>query len=190
MIAIALNRLWPVIKPVSKFKNVQLDIINSLKENAVEDAVKGMYWKNNTTGYYWYQSPLETQSLLINAFEEITPADTAINAIRKWLILNKQTNNWGTTKATADACYALLSGSSPNTQNLAVTIQAGDSAISTVNEMQQSGSGYIKHRIDGSGMQPSMGNIEVPFQTRLRKAQIILLLTALFTGSILKIGVR
>jgi hypothetical protein len=56
MLAIAMNHVFPVVKPLSKFKNTQLDIIHSLKENAVEDAVKGMYWKNNTPGFYWYQS--------------------------------------------------------------------------------------------------------------------------------------
>ena len=51
MIALALNRLLPVIKPLSKFKNSQLDIIKSLKENAVNDMERGMYWKNNSSGY-------------------------------------------------------------------------------------------------------------------------------------------
>ena len=41
MLAVSLNRLFPVMKPSSKFKNTQLDIIHSLKENAVTDALKG-----------------------------------------------------------------------------------------------------------------------------------------------------
>ncbi len=28
--------------------------------------------------------------------------------LKTWLLKNKQTNNWKTTKATAEACYALL----------------------------------------------------------------------------------
>lgn len=169
MIALALNRLLPIIKPLSKFKNPQLDIIKSLKENAVNDMEKGIYWKNNSSGYYWYQSPLEAQSLLINAFEEITPSDTDIHAMRRWLMLNKQANNWETTKATVDACYVLLSGNNINAQNLAVNIKLDDSVVSTINEMQQSGSGYIKHRIDGKNIRPTMGNIEVSVSNPVAK---------------------
>ncbi|SFP59042.1 TonB-dependent outer membrane receptor, SusC/RagA subfamily, signature region [Parafilimonas terrae] len=170
MVALALNRLLPVMQPLSKFKNSQLDIIKSLKENAVKDVEKGIYWKNNSSGYYWYQSPLEAQSLLINAFEEIAPGDTCINAMRRWLILNKQVNNWETTKATADACYALLSGNNINTQNLAVNIKLGDLVVSTISEMQESGSGYIKHSIDGKDIRPAMSNIEVSVSNPVAKS--------------------
>jgi hypothetical protein len=91
--------------------------------------------------------------------------------MRKWLILNKQTNNWGTTKATADACYTLLSNNSINaTQNLAVAIQLGDSTVSTLNEIQESGSGYIKNRIDGKDVLPAMGNISVAVSNPIAKS--------------------
>ena len=32
----------------------------------------------------------------------------AVNDMKTWLLKQKQTQNWRTTKATADACYALL----------------------------------------------------------------------------------
>lgn len=168
MLAVALNNLLPVIKPSTKFKNTQLDIIKSLKENAVVDSAKGTFWKN-TAGYYWYQSPIEMQSLLIEAFKEITPDDPIINDMQRWLLLNKQTNNWGTTKATADACYALLSAANLN-QTLYASIQLGDSSINTVDEIKQSGTDYIKHRIDGKDVQPQMGNISVGVSNPLAKS--------------------
>src|SRR3546814_13512523 len=50
--------------------------------------------------------------------EQGTPADqdhaVSVNAeevveqMKKWLLFNKHTNNWETTKATVAACYALL----------------------------------------------------------------------------------
>ena len=170
MIAVSLNRLFPVMKPLAKFKNIQLDIIHSLKENAVTDSVKGMYWKNNAAGYYWYDSKIESQALLIDAFKEISNDDSSLNKMSKWLILNKQTNNWGTTKATADACYALLSVNSINqSENLIVNIQVGDSTISTINKNQEAGSGYIKHRIDGKNVQASMENISVAVSNPVAK---------------------
>ena len=30
-----------------------------------------MYWVENNFGYHWYQSPIETQAILIEAFAEI-----------------------------------------------------------------------------------------------------------------------
>ncbi len=162
MLAVAFNRIFPAMKPGTKFKNTPLDIIHSLKENAVEDSIKGMYWKNNLNGYYWYESPVEAQALLIEAFKEILPEDSSIAEMRRWLILNKQTNNWGTTKATADACYALLSGNViDSSQYIYATIHLGDSIINTANGLQQQGSGYIKQRIDGKNVQASMSDILV-----------------------------
>ena len=40
MLAIALNNLFPVIKPLTKVRNTQLDIVNSLKENASATPLK------------------------------------------------------------------------------------------------------------------------------------------------------
>ena len=67
-----------------------------------------MYWKDVRGGYYWYQAPIETQAVLIEAFSEITKNEAAVNDMKTWLLKNKQTNSWTTGKATADACYALL----------------------------------------------------------------------------------
>lgn len=161
MIAIALNNLFPVVMNSPKVKNTQLDIIKSLKENAVRDSIKGAFWKMNS-GYFWYQSPIEMQSLLIEAFNEIAPNDSIITDMKRWLIMNKQTNNWSTTRATADACTALLSGqgASTLTDNI-VTINIGDSTISNTPEIRSAAGGYIKHRFDGKSVRTAMGNIEV-----------------------------
>jgi hypothetical protein len=43
-------------------------IVKSLKENAILNPTLGMYWKDNTRGFYWHQAPIETHSLLIEAF--------------------------------------------------------------------------------------------------------------------------
>ena len=46
-------------------------ILKSLKENSITSEELGMYWKDNTSSWYWYQAPIETQALLIEAFSEI-----------------------------------------------------------------------------------------------------------------------
>lgn len=67
-----------------------------------------MYWLNNKAGWYWYQAPVETQALLIEAFSEIGDEKKSVEAMKVWLLKNRQTKSWNTTKATTEAIYALL----------------------------------------------------------------------------------
>jgi TonB-dependent SusC/RagA subfamily outer membrane receptor len=89
-------------------KETAKKILESLKETASNNEDWGMYWIANKSGWYWYQAPIETQALLIEAFAEITNDIKAVNAMKVWLLKNKQTKNWPTTKSTTEAIYALL----------------------------------------------------------------------------------
>lgn len=84
-------------------------IVTHLKETAIKNSEKGMYWLENVNGYYWFDSPIENQALLIETFAELENDPTIINDLKAWLIHQKQRENWGTTKATTEAVYALLS---------------------------------------------------------------------------------
>ena len=84
-------------------------IVTHLKETAIKDAEKGMYWIENKKGYYWFDAPIENQALLIETFAEIEHDPILINNLKAWLIHQKQREHWGTTKATTEAVYALLS---------------------------------------------------------------------------------
>jgi len=140
------------------------DIIASLQQNAIRDEEKGMYWKD-PGGYYWYQAPIETQALLIEAFHEISPNAAVDRDLKTWLLKQKQTRNWPTTRSTADACYALLWGS-PGllAQERKIDIRLGDKIVSTTGEgavSAEAGTGYFKKVFDGPFVNPSMGNIGV-----------------------------
>src|SRR5207237_1596176 len=98
-------------------------------ETAIINEETGMYWKDNYYGHnwHWWSAPIETQSLQIEAFSEIGRDSSTTDDLKTWLIKNKQTNNWQTTKATADACYALLlQGSSWLNSEPAVQIKLGN----------------------------------------------------------------
>ena len=79
----------------------------SLKETAVKSEDYGMYWKENVSSWYWYRAPVETQALLMEAFSELGETAT-VEELKIWLLQNKRTNHWPTTKATTEASYALL----------------------------------------------------------------------------------
>ncbi|NMD28441.1 MAG: alpha-2-macroglobulin, partial [Bacteroidetes bacterium] len=138
-------------------------IINSLKENAIESEEMGMYWKDFTKrGYYWYQSPIESHSLLIEAFSDIDKNLQTVDNLKTWLLKNKQTNSWESTKATAEACYALLlKGSNWLSEDKNVTIQLGNLSLSTADDKVEAGTGYFKQTIAGNKVQQGMGNIIV-----------------------------
>ena len=83
-------------------------IISNLKETVARNDDFGMYWIENKNGYYWYQSAIETQALLIEAFSEIEKDKKFVDEMKVWLLKQKQLKHWPTTKATTEAIYALL----------------------------------------------------------------------------------
>lgn len=83
------------------------EILYSLKQSAVQSDKLGMYWKGSAN-YYWYQAPIETHALIIQAFQEVAQDHKTVDALKVWLLTQKQTNRWTQAQATADATYALL----------------------------------------------------------------------------------
>jgi hypothetical protein len=155
MIALSLNRTKDAATPNA--------IIRSLKENSINNEELGMYWKEwDQHGYWWYQAPIESQAMMIEAFSEIEKDQKTIDDLKTWLLKNKQTNNWKTTKATADACYALLlQGTDWLSEEKTVTIKLGNTSINNKSEKQQAGTGYFKRKIGGDKINSIMGNISV-----------------------------
>lgn len=154
MIALALNR--------SGDKATVTDIMKSLKQNAITNEELGMYWKDVKPGYFWYEAPVETQALMIEAFTEVGNDINTVNDLKTWLLKNKQTNNWKTTKATAEACYALLlQGSDWLSETPSVEIKLGDKTIRSTGNKTEAGTGYFKTTIDGTAVKPEMGNVTV-----------------------------
>ncbi|MFL5788858.1 MAG: alpha-2-macroglobulin family protein [Flavisolibacter sp.] len=141
------------------------DIINSLKETAIIGEESGMYWKEDKMNYkwLWWNAPIESQSLLIEAFNEISQDVKTVDELKTWLILNKQTNHWSTTKATADACYALLlTGNNWINQEPLVQIKLGPAIIiNNKDQKTEAGTAYLKYTFDANAIKPEMGNIAI-----------------------------
>ncbi len=140
-------------------------IIRSLEENSITSDELGMYWKENTNSWYWYQAPIETQALLIEAFSEIQKDTKTIDNLKIWLLKNKQTNQWKTTKATAEAVYALLlQGSDWLTVTDAVDVLVGGEKInpSKLENVQiEAGTGYYKTSWNKNEVSPKMSEVQL-----------------------------
>lgn len=153
MIALSLHRNNDRLTPKT--------ILSSLKESALINEELGMYWKDNRRGYYWHEAPVEIQSLLIEAFSEITQDTKAVNDMKLWLLKQKQTRHWGNTKSTAEACYALLlQGTNwlDNAPQVSIKLGAEDFSSSHSDE---AGTGYFKYKVAAPEIKPAMGNIQV-----------------------------
>ena len=83
-------------------------ITNSIKEFALYNNEMGRYWKENIAGYFWYETPVEFQSQMIELFTETGSTPEFIDELKVWLLKNRQANAWHNTKATSEAIYALL----------------------------------------------------------------------------------
>ena len=138
-------------------------ILKSLKETSITNEELGMYWKENTNSYYWYQAPIETQSLLIEAFSEIENDINTVDNLKIWLLKHKQTNQWSTTKATTDAIYAiLLQGSDWLSIDESVKVLVGNQPIPKDKlEMVkvEAGTGYFKTSWDANEIKSNLAEV-------------------------------
>jgi len=82
-------------------------IMASIKEYSLFSEEMGRYWKFHH-GWYWYEQPVETQAMIIEALEEVEGNKQWADECRIWLLRQKQTQHWSNTRSTAEAVYALL----------------------------------------------------------------------------------
>ena len=152
--------------------NTTSKILNSLKETSITNEELGMYWKSNENSWYWYQAPIETQALLIETFSEAgnviqneTKNLETIDNLKIWLLKNKQTNRWKTTKATTEAVYALLlQGSDWLSVTDMVDIVLGDQKIdpNTMEDVKvEAGTGYFKTSWSANEISPKMAEVKI-----------------------------
>jgi uncharacterized protein YfaS (alpha-2-macroglobulin family) len=142
-----------------------MKIVNSFKDRSQQSDEMGMYWPDNSVGWWWYQSPVETQALMIEVFDEVANDVSAVEELKIWLLKNKQNNEWRTTKATTAACYALLMrGYNLLNESNEPEIHIGVKTIAQLGlsePIKEAGTGYRKIKVDGASVKPEMGTIVI-----------------------------
>lgn len=138
-------------------------IIESLRQQSIYNEEQGRYWKQNSGYTPWHEAPIETQSALIQAFKKHGATATEVSQMQTWLIKNKQTNRWHSTKATVAASYALFADNiSSLSQEPKVSIQLGGAiTLDNATSKQEAGTGYFMVEIPGKEVKSSMGNVKV-----------------------------
>lgn len=164
LIALALQR--------SDRSKVAADLVRSFRERALKNEEMGMYWKYDY-GYFWYQLPIETHALMIEVFAEVAKDDKAVDELKIWLLKNKETTHWETTKATANAVYALLANGSNwlvEDKPLKISLpKAKEKEVSIRKAMgsAEAGSGYFRVDWQDNEINPRMGSVKVENQNNV-----------------------
>src|SRR5262249_61638964 len=83
---------------------------------------------------------------MVEAFDEVANDAAAVEDCKVWLLKQKQTQNWKTTKATADAVYALLvRGNDLLKSDALVEVSLGNQPIKPENV--EAGTGVYEQKI-------------------------------------------
>ena len=135
-------------------------IMRSIKERSVNDDELGMFWRDTEQSWWWYRAPIETQAVMIEAFDEVMDDAAAVEDCKVWLLKQKQTQDWKTTKATADAIYALLlRGSQLLASDALVEVSLGGKMIKPENA--EAGTGFYEQRFTRGEIKPNLSKVKV-----------------------------
>ena len=126
-------------------KQVAKEIVEYLKSMAQHNEEMGMFWKKQGGGWFWYEQPVERQAMLIEAFHTITPEDEeSLAQMQLWLLKQKQTQHWSTTKSTTEAIYALLLNKTLVAEDKTVAVTVGNVRLPDETTQTEAGTGYFK----------------------------------------------
>ncbi|MCL2026912.1 MAG: MG2 domain-containing protein [Bacteroidales bacterium] len=134
------------------------DIMQNFSRLALKSPEFGMWWRYEPS-WFWYESPIETQSQLIEVFEKLGRKED-VELMKQWLLTQKRTTLWRTRKASADAVYALMLGTPNLNENTEVDIQIGNEKITTPNTAD-AGSGYFTKFWMSNEIQPNQANVTI-----------------------------
>lgn len=143
-------------------------ILASLRDRALRSDELGLYWKR-PAGWQWHELPVETHALMIELFGTLEAPAAELDELRLWLLKNKETNRWETTKATASAVYALLLGGSSwleESQPLEISFPRAPAALyeaplAAARQSAEAGSGYFKLQWAASDSLPLLASVSL-----------------------------
>ncbi|HSF89913.1 MAG TPA: hypothetical protein VLA46_10880, partial [Saprospiraceae bacterium] len=147
-------RTWPQA-------NVSKEILDSLRERTIVHEELGRYWKLSP-GFQWNEAAVELQALMIELFQDMDVPQAEIDELRVWLLKQKQTTQWKTTKATASAIYALLIHPDTWLQSVGIVqVKLGEQEVIGSSTSVEGGTGYVKKSWDGNEIKSDWSSVTV-----------------------------
>lgn len=135
-----------VLDKAGRKKEAQ-EFVASLKEHLTKTDEQGMFFAFNENPYTWGGMQMQAHVDVMEALELIGSNTETVEEMKLWLLRQKQTQQWNSPVATADAVYALLMKGTNLLDN------QGDVRIVIANEVMETvspgkttvpGLGYIK----------------------------------------------
>lgn len=119
----------------------------SLKEHLVQEKTMGAHFAFNDGYYSWGMMPVTAHVAAMEALSRFEGNASVIEEMKRWLLKQKQTTQWNTPVASADAIYALLcNGRNWLADRGDVTLTLGREHLRTTDTSARplQGLGYIK----------------------------------------------
>ena len=135
-------------------------IIKSLREHSGNKQDFGMFWANNHTSAFMTQSATTVHTFIMEAFNEVGASEKEMDAMKLWLLKQKQTQMWESVPATVNSINILLkTGTDWLSSEGKVSVQLGNKQINT--EQKEAGTGFFRQVFDASSITPDMSKIVV-----------------------------
>ncbi len=135
-------------------------ILNSLREHASNKQDFGMFWANNNTSAFMTQSAVCVHTFMMEAFQEVGASEKEMDAMKLWLLKQKQTQMWESVPATVNSINILLkTGTDWLSSEGKVNIQLGNKELNT--DQKEAGTGYLKEVLDANSITPDMSEISI-----------------------------
>lgn len=136
----------------------------SLKEHLVQEKTMGAHFAFNDGYYSWGMMPVTTHVAAMEALSRFEGNASVIEEMKRWLLKQKQTTQWNTPVASADAIYALLcNGRNWLADRGDVTLTLGHERLRTTDASARSlqGLGYIKETYEEGNAALNARTLEV-----------------------------
>ncbi len=137
------------------------EIVESLREYALTTSSQGMFWAHNRSRYFYRNSAVQVQCAIYKAFELIDPRTAELDAMRQWLLMQKQTQMWANVPSTLDAVALLLtSGSDWVAEGRNTRLTWGGTRLPEPVAIEQT-LGYEKYVRSGEAITPSDARVVI-----------------------------
>ena len=129
------------------------ELMAALKDISLTDENGGIYWRD----FQRYES-VRKQAEMISLFSLAKADDQWVEGMKLWLLQQKRANDWGDNKATAQACFAMLNGSTAlsNSPKVYLTINGEEQLIDG-----NAGTGYFKITWRGNEIPKALEGFEI-----------------------------
>lgn len=142
-------------------------VLDSILDSSRTDEDLGTYWAREEKSWLWYADTVESHAFILRTVAELDPDDPRRDGLTQWLFLEKKLSHWKSTRATAEAIYALAWSLSRDGElgiREVVAVEAGPRRAEFVFEPEDT---TTKKQlvIPGAEVVPAMGSIEVSKST-------------------------